>query len=108
LSKDAIEGKRVITKTKESLATVPGFMEELRSMVKEELTEILIAGFLTTSCVKKTALNIRQSLPISVTVGLIEKLSGSRASNYGVPNGCEFSRHGLALREMETAGVCIL
>jgi nicotinamidase-related amidase len=77
LSRRAIERKRIITKTQESLATVPGFMEELQSMVKEGLTEISIAGFLTTSCVRKTALDIRQSLPINVTVGLIEGLSGS-------------------------------
>jgi nicotinamidase-related amidase len=108
LSRDAIEGKRVITKTQESLATVPGFIEELQSMANEGLTEISISGFLTTSCVRKTALDIRQNLPIKVTVGLIEGLCGSRASNYSVTDGCEFSRHNLALHEIEVAGVRIL
>lgn len=87
---------------------MPGFIEELQSMVDEGLTEISIAGFLTTSCVRKTALDIRQNLPIKVTVGLIERLSGSRVSNYSVTDGCEFSRYNLALHEMEAAGVKIL
>jgi nicotinamidase-related amidase len=108
LSGDAIAGKRVITKTQESVATVPGFMEELQSMVAKGLTKISIAGFLTTSCVKKTALDIRQSLPINVAVGVLESFSASRASNYNASDGCEFSRHDLALREMDTAGVYIL
>ncbi len=108
LSGDAIKGKRVITKTQESLATVPGFIEELRSMLNEGLTEISIAGFLTTSCVRKTALDIRQNLPTNVAVGVLEGFSASRASNYNLPDGCEFSRHDVALHDMKTAGVSIL
>ncbi len=108
LSSSAIKGKRVITKTQESAASSPGFIEELRSVASAGLGEILIAGFLMTSCVRKTALDIRKSLPETVTVTVIEGLCGSRASNYKASHCGGISRHALTLREMVAAGVNVI
>jgi nicotinamidase-related amidase len=108
LSDAAVEGKKVLTKTQESAATIPGFIDELRSMVSTGLSEILITGFLTTSCVRKTTLDIRKSLPMNVTIGVIEGLCGSRKSNYKTFHHDVFPRHDLALREMEKAGVLVI
>jgi nicotinamidase-related amidase len=108
LSDAALNDRWVITKTQESVASATGFMKELQAMAGAGLREVLIAGFLTTSCVRKTALEVRNSLSASVAVGVLESLSASRASNYMETSGGGISRHEAALEEMESAGVKIL
>jgi nicotinamidase-related amidase len=108
LSEAAVNGKWVITKNEESVASATAFMKELQAMTEAGLKELLIAGFLTTSCVRKTALDLRNSLPASVTVGVLESLTASRASNYKETSSGGISRHEAALQEMESAGVKIL
>jgi nicotinamidase-related amidase len=107
LSDAAVNGKWVITKTQESIVSATEFMKELQTMAGDGLEELLIAGFLTTSCVRKTAIDLRNSLSASVTIGILESLTASRASNYLKTSG-GISRHEAALQEMESAGVKIL
>jgi nicotinamidase-related amidase len=84
-----------------------GFMKELQTMTGAGLEELLIAGFLTTSCVRKTAIDLRNRLSASVAIAILESLTASRASNYLQTSG-SISRHEAALQEMESAGVKIL
>lgn len=93
----------VFTKYEESAASVPELMEMLRVGA---LKEVLVAGFLTTSCVRKTALALRSALPHPMTVGVLQDLTASRASNYQNESG-GVSRHEAALGEMRSAGVAI-
>jgi len=101
LSRNALAGVRVLTKHQESAGSVPELAESLRI---ETLKEVLLAGFLTTSCVRQTGLALRSALPQSVTVGLLEDLTASRASNYQGEGG-GLSRHEAALEEMRNSGV---
>jgi len=104
LPQSVVAGVRVFTKHEESAATVSELAEMLRVGA---LKEVLLAGFLTTSCVRKTALAFRSSLPQPVIVGVLEDLTASRASNYRrEPGGV--SRHEAALQELRRSGVIIV
>lgn len=107
LSASAFSRKRVVTKFEESAASAPGLFEDLQAWVNGGLSQLLVAGFLTTSCVLKTALDLRRTLPKSVEVGLLAGLTASRASSYVSSNGNP-SRHEAALREMQFAGIRII
>jgi nicotinamidase-related amidase len=104
LPQSVVAGVRVFTKYEESAATVSELAEMLRVGA---LKEVLLAGFLTTSCVRKTALDFRSSLPQPVIVGVLEDLTASRASNYRRgPGGV--SRHEAALQELRRSGVIMV
>jgi nicotinamidase-related amidase len=107
LSEDALAHKRIVTKFEESAVSAPGLLKELRNLVGEGLNQVLVAGFLTTSCVLKTALDLRRELPESVEVGVLKDFTASRASNY-VASGNKASRHAAALNELQTAGIHII
>jgi nicotinamidase-related amidase len=108
LSEDALAQKRVVTKFEESAISAPGLLKELRDLVGGGLlNQVLVAGFLTTSCVLKTALDLRRELPKSVEVGVLKDFTASRASNY-VASGNKASRHEAALNEMQTTGIHII
>ncbi|MDB5342392.1 MAG: hypothetical protein JWP89_769 [Schlesneria sp.] len=104
LSQSALAGVRVLTKHEESAASVSELAEMLRVGGPKE---VLLTGFLTTSCVFKSALALRNALPESVTVGVLEDLTASRASNYrSAASG--LSRHEAVLEEMRCAGIAIV
>lgn len=104
LSQSALKDVRVFTKHEESAASVPELIAMLRS---GPLKEVLVAGFLTTSCVRKTTLALRSELPQSIAVGILEDLTASRASNYeSVAGGA--SRHAAVLEEMRLSGVTVV
>ncbi|MES2790509.1 MAG: isochorismatase family protein [Planctomycetota bacterium] len=104
LPQSVLTGVRVFTKHEESAASVFELTEMLRV---EGPKDVLLAGFLTTSCVRKTALSFRSVLPQSVTVGVLEDLTASRASNYrSVAGGV--SRHDAVLDEMQRSGVTLV
>ncbi|HAL92124.1 MAG TPA: hypothetical protein DCM68_03765 [Verrucomicrobia bacterium] len=107
LSASAFARKRVVTKFEESAASAPGFLEGMQALAGGGLSQVLVAGFLTTSCVLKTALDLRSALPKSVEVGLLEGLTASRASSY-VASAGNVSRHEAALRKMQSAGIRII
>ena len=107
LSKNALAQKRVVTKFEESALSAPGLLEELRTLVATGLNQMFIAGFLTTSCVLKTALDLRRELPELVAVSVLESFTASQASNYVVSVG-QVSRHAAALSKMQAAGIRIL
>jgi len=104
LSDAAVAGKRVVTKFEESAASSVAFMGMLEALINDGLRQVLITGFLTTSCVRKTALDLRASLPESVEIRVLDGFAASRASNY-VPDLSGSGRHAEALREMEDAGI---
>jgi nicotinamidase-related amidase len=104
LPQSVLTGVRVFTKHEESAVSVSELLEILRV---EGLKEVLLAGFLTTSCVRKTALGFRSVLPQSVTIGVLEDLTASRASNYRSVAG-SLSRHDAALEEMRRSGVTLV
>jgi nicotinamidase-related amidase len=104
LSQSALAGVRVLTKHEESAASVPELMGMLRVGGPKH---VLLAGFLTTSCVFKSALALRNALPEFVTVGVVEDLTASRASNYRSEAG-GISRHEAVLEEMRCAGIAIM
>jgi uncharacterized protein (DUF952 family) len=88
----------VLTKHVESAASVP----ELIAMLGD-IEEVLLAGFLTTRCVLKTALELRAVLPARVKLCVVSDLTASRASSYLASDG-QLSRHAAALAEMARAG----
>jgi nicotinamidase-related amidase len=107
LSSNAVADKSILTKYKESAATASGFLNELRTRASNGLDQIYVAGFLTTSCVLKTVLDLRRELPEFVEISLLKEYTASRASNYkalqyGQP------RHDEALRSMQTCGIRII
>lgn len=99
LSADAVAGLRVVTKAEES--AVPALAPLLQT---PGLTEVLVAGFLATSCVRKTVLDLLRVVPPGVKVGVLEDLVASRASNYASAS----ARHPAALAEMRAAGARLL
>ena len=107
LSEDALANKRTVTKFEESAISAPDILKELQDMVGGGLNQVLVAGFLTTSCVLKTAIDLRRELPESVEVGVLKDFTASRASNY-VASGNKASRHAAALNELQTAGIHII
>jgi nicotinamidase-related amidase len=108
LSPAAIAGKRVITKALESAVSVRGLDEEIRALVDRGLKDIFITGFLTTSCVRKTALDLRRVLPDSVEISVVESLCGCRASKYQAKSGLGDSPYQETLRVLRSAGVHVV
>jgi nicotinamidase-related amidase len=104
LSQSALAGVRILTKHEESAASVSELTEILRVGGPKE---VLLTGFLTTSCVFKSALALRNALPEVVTVGVLEDLTASRASNYR-GEASSISRHEAVLEEMRCAGIAIV
>lgn len=104
LSPIALSHVQILTKHEESAAAVPEIIEMLRV---KTLKEILLAGFLTTSCVRKTAEVLRNVLPSLVAVGVLEDLTASRASSYKTESG-GISRHEAALGEMRRDGILVM
>lgn len=104
LSQNALTGVREFIKHEESAASASDLTEMLRA---GNLKEVLFAGFLTTSCVLKSALAFRSLLPQSVRVGVLADLTASRASNYKSEVGA-VSRHEAALEEMRRSGVAVV
>ena len=104
LSQRALKDLRIFTKYEESAASVSELVAMLQS---GQLKEVLVAGFLTTSCVRKTALALRNVLPNSITIGILEDLTASRASNYeSVADS--ISRHEAALEGIRLSGITVV
>lgn len=104
ISPAAVTGKRVITKHQESVASVNGLARELLTRGNENVKEVLLTGFLTTSCVMKSAIDLSRILPKSVGIGVVVELTASRSSNY-LPCSGDISRHDAALLDMQDVGV---
>jgi len=104
LSTDVVERSHVVTKTEQSAWVSAEFTTLLQELVRLGMDRLLLGGFLTTSCVRKTALEARLRLPSSVAVAVVKELTASRASNY-LPRGGEKSRHDLIVEEFILAGI---
>jgi nicotinamidase-related amidase len=106
LSQAAVHGKPVITKSDESALSSQTFQSELNTLLHQGLQEVMLTGFLTTSCVSRTALDLRQALPRQVKVKVFEDLCASRSSSYLAPPGRP-SRHAAALSTLLQAGIIV-
>ncbi len=107
LSPETVGRFMVITKRTERAASVPELLATINSRIDSGTGHILLGGFLATSCVRKTALDLRAILPEEVDVAIVDELVASRASSYRRLNGMS-SRHEQALCEMKQAGVSMV
>lgn len=101
----AVAGKRVFTKTQESAISVRELKDEIRALAGCGMKSIFITGFLTTSCVKQTALDLRRILPKPLEIAVVENLCGCRGSKYAATGRQEDSPYQQTRRALISAGV---
>lgn len=107
LSAEALAGKHVYTKQRESALTSMEIRKAIRSRQESGLKQIFVFGFLTTHCVKQTALDLRRFVYQDVEIILLEGLCGSRASKYLHDDEAPQSAHMDALKAMESNGITV-